>query len=341
MKKILLINLLMLFNLVAFAQGPQVVNPLDGAVNVPVRSFVDVISTSRGNSNRNPDNIYLQVSNSPDFSNPLWFGPFIKKTNNDVTYSFNLNFSSDFMFYVRGFSTKQGFGDAISFTTAPSDNVMGITAPENNATNVDINTPIELTTSSTGNSNNNPENLYIVLNENRNFTGDFILSDLFIRKTNATVTYRHQFDLEYSTVYYARPFSSNLRFGNVITFSTANRPVELETINGVEINANRYANDANYVLSATNIEGATLYTWEFDDDPNFGSIDLRTTSTTNELTLSPSDLLSGERYYTRVVTTVNNLLGDLTTAKSNFFYNALHISTLVAPHSGETINRTS
>ena len=42
-----------------------------------------------------------------------------------------------------------------------------------------------------------------------------------------------------------------------------------------------------------------------------------------------------------MVTTVNGLLGDLTTANSNFFYNALHNAALVVPNPGGNITRTA
>ncbi len=110
--------------------------------------------------------------------------------------------------------------------------------------------------------------------------------------------------------------------------------------------ASRYMNAYQYALSAHIITGVTHYDWQLHTSADFsGTVALQVSTETPMLTLTTTQLISGEKYYVRIrgrnaTTGQVGAYTSATTLADSYFYNALHPVSMVRPLGCQTSNGT-
>jgi len=260
----------------------------------------------------------IQLSESLDFSTIDF-----EVTGPTRTLAFNgLKYSTTYYNRVRTDLSSQ-FGEARSFTTRSAEGLAYVSSPANGAIDQAVNLNIS------SNTVPNATEYTIQLSE----TNDF--STIAFEVTGPTRTLAFS-GLKYNTTYYNRVITNaevTFDYGPVRSFTTRTA----ESISYVTSPVNNAVNVTNTTLNITanTVPGASTYTIQVSESPDFTTVDFEVTGSTR--TLAFANLKYNTTYYNRVLTDLTLVYGQV----RSFTTRTAESLAYVTNPANEALNRTT
>jgi uncharacterized repeat protein (TIGR03803 family) len=234
----------------------------------------------------------IQLSESLDFSTIDF-----EVTGPTRTLAFNgLKYSTTYYNRVRTDLSSQ-FGEVRSFTTRSAEGLAFVSSPANGAIDQAVNLNV------TSNTVPNATEYTIQLSE----TNDFSIIAFEVTGPTRTLAFS---GLKYNTTYYNRVITNaevTFDYGPVRSFTTRTA----ESISYVTSPSNNAVNVNNTTLSITanTVPGASTYTIQLSESPDFTTVDFEVTGPTR--TLAFANLKYNTTYYNRVLTDLTSVYGQV------------------------------